>query len=107
MTTLTHKLFEPDNAQELMRGWLLHAHKCRDRHDAAARLYQTYRYRLGIPTIIFSTIAGASAFASISTSLGTEGKILFGTVGIAGAVLAALQTFFDFPGQAERHRITG
>ena len=30
-------LFEPADTEELLRGWLLHAHKSRDRHDEAAR----------------------------------------------------------------------
>ena len=37
------KLFEPANREELLRGWLLHAHKGRGRHDFAARRNDTYR----------------------------------------------------------------
>jgi hypothetical protein len=101
----TKKVLEPADPAQRLRGWLLHAHKCRDRHDEAAKSYDSMRYRLGVPTIICSTVAGASAFASLSAALGIAGAIAAGIVSLAAAVLAALQTSFDYPGRAERHRL--
>jgi hypothetical protein len=99
------RFLEPATPAERLRGWLLHAHKCRDRHDEAALSYDSLRYWLGVPTIICSTIAGASALASFSKSPGSTGGIIAGIVSLVAAVLAALQTFFDYPGRAERHRL--
>lgn len=101
------KLFEPANREELLRGWLLHAHKCRDRHDLAARRNDTYRYWLGVPTIIFATVVGSSVFASLDTQVDISLKIILGLVSITSAVLASLQTFYNFAGRAETHRVAG
>jgi hypothetical protein len=99
------KLFEPANREELLRGWLLHAHKCRDRHDLAARRYDTYRYWLGVPTIIFATVVGSSVFASLDAQVDPSLKIILGLVSIISAMLASLQTFYNFAGRAETHRV--
>jgi hypothetical protein len=101
------KLFEPANREELLRGWLLHAHKCRERHELAARRNDTYRYWLGVPTIVFATIVGSSVFASLDAQVETSVKIILGLVSITSAVLASLQTFYNFAGRSETHRVVG
>jgi len=101
------KLFEPSNREELLRGWLLHAHKGRDRHDLAARRNDTYRYWLGVPAIILSTIVGTTVFASLETQVDTSLKIALGLISITSAVLASLQTFYNFASLAESHREAG
>jgi hypothetical protein len=101
------KLFEPANREELLRGWLLHAHKGRDRHDLAARRNDSYRYWLGVPTIILSAVVGTSVFASLQTQVATPLRIALGLVSIASAVLASLQTFYGFASSAESHRVAG
>jgi hypothetical protein len=95
-------LFEPGSTEELLRGWLLHAHKGRDRHDEAARNYETFRYLLGVPTSVLATVAGASVLASWGKE--PPGSIAVGLLGIGAGVMAALQTFLDYAGRAERHR---
>jgi len=101
------KLFEPANREELLRGWLLHAHKGRDRHDLAARRNNTYRYWLGVPTIVLSAVVGTSVFASLQTQVDASLKIVVGLISITSAVLASLQTFYNFASQAESHRVAG
>ena len=101
------KLFEPANREELLRGWLLHAHKGRDRHDLAARRNDTYRYWLGVPTIMLSAVVGTSVFASLDAQVEPWLKIILGLVSIISAVLASLQTFYNFASHAESHRMAG
>jgi hypothetical protein len=101
------KIFEPANREELLRGWLLHAHKGRDRHDLAARRNDTYRYWLGVPNFILSAVVGTSVFASLNTQVDTSLKIVLGLVSIISAILASLQTFYNFAGLAESHRVAG
>ncbi len=103
----TKKLFEPANHEELLRGWLLHAHKGRDRHDLAARRNDTYRYWLGVPTIVFAAVVGTSVFATLESQVDLYFQIGLGFISIASAVLASLQTFYDFATQAESHRVAG
>lgn len=105
MTATT--IFEPDNLNELLRGWLLHAHKGRDRHDLAARRCDHQRYLLGIPATITAAIVGTSTFAALQESPGRAIQMTIGALAIIAAILASLQSFLDLGARAERHRIAG
>lgn len=100
-------IFEPDNPNELLRGWLLHAHKGRDRHDLAARRCDHQRYLLGIPATIMSAIVGTSAFAALQESPDRSIQIAIGILALIAAILVSLQSFLDLGARAERHRIAG
>lgn len=100
-------LFEPDEPNELLRGWLLHAHKGRDRHDLAARRCDQRRYLLGVPATIISAIVGTSTFAALQQSPGRALQLVVGTLAIVAAILTSLQAFLDLGARAERHRIAG
>lgn len=101
------KQFQPANPLELIRGWLLHAHKYRDCHDLAGRRNNTYRYWLGVTSIILSAFVGSSLFATLLTQVKPAFQIIIGLGSILAAVLASLQTFFNFAGLTERHRLAG
>ena len=98
------RLFSPHSVVELVAGWLLHAHKARDRHDLASRTYAKGQYALGIPSLIASTVVGTSLFASLSS--GEVTPLWVGLLSIGAAVLAAIQTFMDFGGRSDKHRLT-
>jgi hypothetical protein len=100
-------LFEPDDPDELLRGWLLHAHKGRDRHDLAARRCDQRRYWLGIPATMASAIVGTSTFTALQASAEETVKLGVGALALLAAILVALQTFLDLGARAERHRVTG
>ena len=99
------KLFSPEAIGELLNGWLIHSHKCRDRHDDAARLYAKGQYALGIPSLVVSTVVGTSVFSALSSN--EVPALWVGILSIAAAVLAALQTFMDFGGRSDKHRSAG
>lgn len=98
------KLFEPDTMEELLRGWLLHAHKSRTRHDYAARYYNKMRFYLGIPTTALSAIVGSSVFVSHNLSLGSSTSIVVGSMGIIATILSGLHTHLNYADLAEKHR---
>jgi hypothetical protein len=98
------RLFEPQSADELLRGWLLHCHKARDRHETSAREFDTWRYRLGVPVVALGAVVGTAVFASLGQRPEPWITIATGIVAVAATVLAALQTFLDYPGRADRHR---
>jgi hypothetical protein len=100
-------IFEPDKPDELLRGWLLHAHKGRDRHDLAARRCDQQRYFLGIPATITSAIVGTSTFAALQESTDLYTKMAIGALAIIAAILISLQSFLDLGARAERHRMAG
>ena len=101
------RLFDPKSQLELLRGWLIHAHKGRDRHDLAARVYERAKYSVGIPALIVSTIVGTSVFTALAAQTKSPVSLWVGFLSVAAGVLSALQTFLDFPARAERHRAAG
>jgi hypothetical protein len=109
MTTPRHPktIFEPDKVDELLRGWLLHAHKGRDRHDLAARSYDQTRTSLGVATAVASAIVGTSAFSALQKSPGWPIQVAVGLLAMIAAILAGLQSFLDLRARADLHRIAG
>jgi hypothetical protein len=59
------RLFHPRTHEELLKGWMLHAHKGRDRHDEAARRLDRYHWTLGALSALFSAIVGTTLFAQL------------------------------------------
>jgi hypothetical protein len=100
-------IFEPDEPNELLRGWLLHAHKGRDRHDLAARHFDQRRYLLGGTAAFISGIVGTSTFTALQSSTARAIQVVVGVLAIAAAVLTSVQAVLDFGARAERHRIAG
>lgn len=99
------RVFSPTGVDEMLNGWLIHAHKCRDRHDEASRLYAKGQYALGIPSLVASTVVGSSVVSYLSAQ--TTPAVWVAVLSIAAAVLAALQTFLDFAGRSDKHRSAG
>jgi hypothetical protein len=98
-------LLEPADREQLLRGWLLHAHKARDRHEESARFCESRRYLFGGAAVVLSAASGSTVFASIGGSPDTWAVVLVGGISILAAVFAALQTFLDYPGRAARHHV--
>ena len=59
------KIFEPDSPEELLRGWLRHSHKGRQRHDMAAQQLDRVRIFLGATATAFAVVVGTSVFAAL------------------------------------------
>ena len=73
-------------------------------HGLQADRYQKYHFQIGVPIVIITTISGTSAFATL-TSYGNAYPVIAviaGTLSMVAAVLAGLQTFFDFSGKATK-----
>ena len=97
------RLFSPESLDQLLSGWLIHSHKARDRHDLASRTYARGQYALGIPALVVSTIVGTSLFSALASK--EVPGLWVGLLSIAAAVLTAVQTFMDFGGRSDKHRI--
>jgi hypothetical protein len=105
------RLLEPKDPEELLRGWLLHAHKARDRHDTSARRFERRRAWFGTFAIAVSATATSSVVASISAQSapieggisGVSWAIVAAVITVIGGVVAALQTFLDYAGRSSRH----
>ena len=58
-----------------------------------------------MPVIVTTAVVSTAIFASLAASASVGWKIETGLLSVAAAVLAALQTFFDYPGLAQRHQM--
>src|SRR4051812_19829387 len=96
------RLVSPQSEEQLLKGWLIHSNKARDRHELASRSYARGQYALGIPALMVSTIVGTSLFSALSSK--EVPPLWVGVLSIAAAVLTAVQTFLDFGGRSDRHR---
>ena len=105
MGSRSKTVLEPRDSEELLRGWLLHVHKERDRHEASARFCESRRYLFGGAAVVLSAVSGSTVFATIGDSLDARAVIGVGAISILAAVFAALQTFLDYPGRAARHHV--
>jgi hypothetical protein len=102
------KIFKPDDMREVLLGWLLHAHKGRDRHDWAARRCERIRLWVGAPAAVFSAIVGTSVFAALGKEASsTAFKAVIAAISIASAILTGLATFLNMSERAEKHRSAG
>ena len=102
------KIPKPDSMDETLRFWLLHAHKGRQRHDFAARRYESYRLSLGIAATFLSTLAGASVLSNLAEQTSVVWlKWLIGGIGILAGLFAGLITFLKLSEQVEKHRSAG
>lgn len=105
---MAKNIFKPDNVEELLRGWLLHAHKGRDRHDQVARRCDRYRMWLGSAASLLSTVVGTSIFASLGNESSNKRIVaIVAFIGILSAILTSLVTFLNLSEQAEKHRSAG
>jgi hypothetical protein len=103
-------IFEPESTQQLLHGWLLHAHKGRERHDLAARRCDLTRRWLGGAATALAAVVGTSIFAAWEKDLGGSNRFFqFGivTIAIASAVLTALSSFLNLAERTEKHRAAG
>jgi hypothetical protein len=72
-------------------------------HYEMAALFGERHRRLGIPVIVTTTFVSTAIFTTLSEEPAIGWKVATGIVSVAAAVLAALQTFFGFAEQAQRH----
>lgn len=95
------------STEDLLRDWYKRIRFVQFCHYEAAKVYDRMNYRLGVPVIILSTLAGSSMFSNIGNiSIDTSMQIAIGLSSLVAASLASLQTFFRFSEKAEKHRIS-
>lgn len=87
-------------------------------HEVSAEYHRKVGVRLGLASTALSAIAGASVFATVTASLGLDGKgtltipqtfwplvLFYGVIAllILAPVLSAWQTYLNEPDQVKRH----
>jgi hypothetical protein len=95
----------PLDEEALLSKWMRRAREAQTSHyDMADRLNRFHR-RLGVLVILITTLIGTSAFLSlVAAAFDPSLRVIVGLTSVTAAVLAALQTFFRYAEDAERHR---
>ena len=102
------RIFEPIDVEQLLRGWLIHAHRGRDRHDRAARRCDGIRLWLGGCAAVFSAAVGTSVFAALEKQTSNISiQVSVSVAAILSAILTGLGTFLNLSERAEKHRFAG
>ena len=102
------KIFEPENVEELLKGWLIHAHKGRRRHDLSARRCTTIRLWVGGIAASVSAVVGTSVFIALQKQApNLTFTVIVAVFSIIAAVLTSLTTFLNLSERAEKHRSAG
>jgi hypothetical protein len=94
----------PETPRELLIRWLKRLRESQFAHNEASKNFNRYRYFIGIPSAILSTIVGTSVFASLGKTVDPRMQIIVGLISVLAAVLSALQTILRYSERAELHR---
>ncbi len=76
-------------------------------HYRAAEIFAKRHRRIGIPSVIVSTVVATSVFSTLSEGVDVRLRIGTGVIALLAAILAALQAFLAFGERAEKHRAAG
>jgi hypothetical protein len=104
-----------DSLERLYDSWHRRVAAAEHGHRLMADRLRRRYFLLGIPVVIFTTLVGTSAFASMqnasANSITTENAdpdvvlLIVGCISVLAAVLSSLQTFLRYATRAEGHRI--
>jgi hypothetical protein len=89
------RIFFPFDDNERIKGWLLHCHKSRDRHDMTARSLDRQHRTVAVLSALFSALAGIT----VATNLDGRGAEILGIshldfwTGLGIGVLALVASF--------------
>jgi hypothetical protein len=95
-----------EGAEALLKDWRQRSAAASEAHYKLASGLRRKNLWLGVPVVIFSSCVGTSLFASLAdpeAGIPPAFKITIGSISVAAAILAALQTFLRFGERAEKH----
>lgn len=108
MTTKTAKYIPPQSSADLVLAWIRRARESQLAHYVMSDILARNGRWLGVPVILVTSVVGTSALASVAAELiPTWARIITGLLSILAAVLAGLQTFFNYSDRADKHRVFG
>jgi hypothetical protein len=73
---------------------------------AMAQRFERRHRVLGVPVILTTTAVSTAIFGTLEAQTALGWRVATGLVSLAAAVLAALQTFFDYSGLAQQHQVS-
>jgi len=89
---------------ETLEKWHIRIRAIHKGHYKDAARLSAKQHRLGIIVVVFTAIVGTSVFASLAAdNPSTWMKVLTGIVSMLAVVLAALQTYLNYPAKQVTH----
>lgn len=95
---------ESSRSSELIFSWRHNASLAREAHFNSANYYGKLHHWFGIPVVILTTLVGTGVFTTLQESNDVNWRIATSILGVLAAILAGLQTFFNYQGISENHR---
>jgi hypothetical protein len=95
-----------EGAETLLKDWRQRSAAASEAHYNLASGLRRKNLCLGVPVVMFSTIVGTSLFATLADPeavIQPTLRFAIGSISVAAAILAALQTFLRFGERAEKH----
>ena len=90
--------------ERLLDEWRQRAWAAQIAHYRDASRLRAYNVWLGLPVVVFTTVVGTSLFATVNeANLDRWLRIVVGGIAVVAAVLAGVQTFFNFAQRADQH----
>jgi hypothetical protein len=93
------------DVERLLEDWRNRVYAAQAAHYASSDRFRLLNYVVGVPATIFSSVVGTALFAGLEK--GSPQTFIVGSISIAAAVLAALQTFLRFAERASQHATAG
>ncbi len=94
------------NPDKVMSEWFAKVERGQQAHGECVSRLRARGKWLGIPTIILAYTVGTAIFASLQVQPDLWIQISMGIIAMTAGVLAALQTFLNYPERARAHQTT-
>lgn len=94
---------ETDNRVRMLERWRRNCLRSGTGNYRAAQKFSKRNLYLGVPSIVLSTVAGSSLFATMQEGIDPRVQLFAGLVTLTAAVFAALQTFMGSAERAGKH----
>jgi len=91
--------------QELLNKWTSALRCLQHEHELSSRFYEKLSWKLGIPAVVLSAVAGAAIFSTNSGAGVTHAPLIAGVCSLLAAVASAAQTFLDCAQRSMNHKI--
>lgn len=95
------------STKQLLTDWKRRCRESQRNHYTAANRYMKRNRWVGTPAIVLSAILGTGVLASMESHVSMAWRIAAGLIGVAAAVLTALQVNLNHSERAERHKTAG
>jgi hypothetical protein len=90
--------------ERVLEEWRIRAWAAQVAHYRVASRLRKYNVWLGLPVVIFTTAIGTSLFATLNEEqLRIWLRLVVGGISVLAAILAGVQTFFNFGQRADQH----